>query len=286
MRYFDRFKVPEGAILSLADHDPDDTLDLGKSRSKKLLAEEQERLAALQYRLYAEGKRALLACLQGADASGKDGTIRHIFSGINPQGCRVQSFKEPTGHELDHDFLWRVHMWAPERGQITVFNRSHYEDVLIVRVRGLVPEEVWRGRYSLINGFERLLADRGTKTLKFFLHISKEEQLRRFERRLKDPSRHWKISEADYAEREYWDDYITAFEDALSRCSTDKAPWFVIPANNKWARNVIIARILREAMEDMDPQMPEPTVDLKEIRKRYHKARRAERKEQSQSSSD
>lgn len=286
MRYFERFRVPDGKILSLSDYDPGDTHDIKKSSAKTLLENEKDQLAALQYRLYAEGRRALLACLQGPDASGKDGTIRHIFSGINPQGCRVQSFKEPTGHELDHDFLWRVHLWTPERGQIMVFNRSHYEDVLIVRVRGMVPEETWRNRYNLINGFERMLADRGTKTLKFFLHISKEEQLRRFERRLKDPSRHWKISDADYEERQYWDDYITAFEEALTRCSTDKAPWFIIPADKKWARNVIIARILREAMEDMDPQMPKPTVDLKDIRKRYHKARQAEKKEQARSSAD
>ncbi len=281
MRYFERFRVPAGTIVSMADFDPADTIDLKKSEAEALLAEEKAKLAALQYRLYAEGRRALLVCLQGADAAGKDGTIRHVFSGINPQGCRVQSFKQPTSHELDHDFLWRVHRWTPERGQITVFNRSHYEDVLIVRVKSLVEESVWRGRYSLINGFEQLLADRGTKVLKIFLHIDKEEQLKRFEKRLNDPERHWKISEADYSERELWDDYMLAFEDALSRCSTDEAPWFVIPSNQKWARNVIIARILRECLEDMDPQMLEPTVDLKDIRKRYHRALREEKEKAS-----
>ncbi len=286
MRYYDQFRVPAGAIVSLADYDPSGTNSFKKSEANALLEEEKEKLAALQYRLFAENKQALLVVLQGPDAAGKDGTIRHVLSGVNPQGCRVQSFKQPTGHELEHDFLWRVHLWAPERGQIMVFNRSHYEDVLIVRVKGLVKEEVWRNRYSLINSFEQLLADRGTKTLKFFLNISKEEQLKRFEKRLKDPTRHWKISESDYSEREYWDDYVTAFEEALSRCSTDQSPWFVIPANHKWARNVIIARILREAMEEMDPQMPAPTVDLEDISKRFHKAVKEEKKENSKSSSD
>ncbi len=274
MRYYDRYRVRPGTEVSLADVDPGDTADIKKSDADDLLAAEKAKLEGLQYRLYAEGKCALLACLQGPDAAGKDGAIRHVFSGINPQGCRVQAFKEPTSHELDHDFLWRIHLHTPCQGQITVFNRSHYEDVLIVRVKNLVPEPVWRERYSLINAFERLLADRGTKILKFFLHISKEEQLERFEKRLSDPEKHWKISEADYTEREFWDDYIRAFEEALSRCSTDEAPWFVIPANHKWARNVIIARILRECLEDMNPQIPEPTVDLKDIRKRFHEALR------------
>ncbi len=279
MRFFDRYRIADGTIVSLADYDPDDTADITKADAEALLAEEKAKLADLQYRLYAEGKRSLLTCLQGPDASGKDGAIRHVFSGINPQGCRVQSFKEPSHHELEHDFLWRVHRCAPESGQIMVFNRSHYEDVLIVRVRGLVPEEIWRGRYSQINGFEHMLLERGTKVVKFFLNISKDQQLKRFEKRLKDPTRHWKISEADYSEREQWDSYITAFEEALSRCSSQEAPWFVIPSNHKWARNVIMARILRECLEEMGPQFPEPTVNLEQIRMHYHKALEEQKKE-------
>ena len=282
MRYFEQFQVPAGEIVSLAGYDAGNKAGIVKAESEALLAAEQEQLKALQYRLYSESKQSLLVCLQGPDASGKDGIIGHVFAGINPQGCRVQSFKQPSALERSHDFLWRVHPWAPQAGQITIFNRSHYEDVLVVRVNKLVEESVWRGRYALINAFEQLLADRGTKVLKFFLHISKEEQLKRFEKRLSDPMRHWKISEADYTERERWDDYIVAFEEALSRCSTEQAPWFVIPSNHKWVRNLAVARILRECLEDLDPQLPEPTVDLKDIRKRFHKTKKEEQKENGQ----
>jgi len=279
VRYFEQFQIPAGEIVSLAGYDAGSKAGIVKAESEALLAAEQEQLKVLQYRLYSENKQSLLVCLQGPDASGKDGVIGHVFAGINPQGCRVQSFKQPSALERSHDFLWRVHPWTPQAGQITIFNRSHYEDVLVVRVNKLVEESVWRGRYTHINAFEQLLADRGTKVLKFFLHISKEEQLKRFEKRLSDPTRHWKISEADYTERERWDDYIVAFEEALSRCSTEQAPWFVIPSNHKWVRNLAVARILRECLEDLAPQLPEPTVDLKDIRKRFHKAKKEEQGE-------
>ncbi len=279
MRYFDSYRVPAGKIVSLADYDPESTGGVkDRSEGEALLRLEQERLVTLQKQLYAEGKQALLVCLQAMDAAGKDGTIRHVLSGLNPQSCRVRPFKQPNTEDLAHDFLWRVHRWTPGHGEIMVFNRSHYEDVLIVRVHQLVEEAVWQGRYSHINAFERLLADSQTKVIKIFLNISKDEQLKRFEKRLDDPLRQWKISEADYSERQHWDAYVEAYEEAISRCTTDAAPWFIVPANHKWFRNLAVARIIREALEELDIQMPEPTVDLKDIRKRYHQAVRQAKK--------
>ena len=225
---------------------------------------------ALQFQLYAEQKRSLLICLQAPDAGGKDGVIRHVISAMNPQGCRVVGFKQPSTLERSHDFLWRVERETPKCGDVAVFNRSHYEDVLIVRVHDLVPKEIWSERYEQINAFERRLVANGTQILKFFLHISKEEQLERFKERLDDPERHWKISDADYAERAYWDDYETAYEDALSRCSTVDAPWFVIPSDHKWFRNLAVARIIVDTMESLGIEVPKPTVDIADIRKRYH----------------
>jgi len=267
------YRVPCGVKRHLDDVDPSDTrLATAKKQAKAALAVDLEAIAALQYALYAEARKSLLICLQGPDAAGKDGLIRALSGGLNPQGCRVESFKAPTEVERAHDFLWRIHEHAPPRGAIAIFNRSHYEDVLVVRVRGLVPEEVWRRRYDHINAFERLLVDEGTWVIKFFLWISREEQLRRFARRLDDPAKRWKIDEADFSERALWDDYRGAVDDVLERCSPAHAPWFVIPADKKWYRNFVVARIVRETLEAMDMRLPEPSADLAEIRRRYMSA--------------
>ncbi|MGH7814311.1 MAG: polyphosphate kinase 2 family protein [Candidatus Binataceae bacterium] len=234
-----------------------------------------EKIDRLQLRMYAEHRHSLLIVLQGLDAAGKDGIVRHVFSGMNPQGCRVAAFKQPTPEEHDRDFLWRVHPNVPARGQVAIFNRSHYEDVLIARVHGLVPEEVWSRRYDLINAFERTLAeDNGTTVLKFFLHISAAEQLARFEQRLDDPGRNWKISESDYAERKFWPAYRTAFEDVFRLTSTRHAPWFVIPSDRKWFSRLAISEIIVDAMERMEIKLPRPTVDLEDIRRKFHSALR------------
>jgi PPK2 family polyphosphate:nucleotide phosphotransferase len=279
MSYGDRFMVKPGSTVTLGKIDPAFTGE--DENHKSALAQidkDRERLAALQYLMYAEDKHSLLIVLQALDAGGKDGTVNHVVSAMNPQGCSVANFKAPTPEERAHDFLWRVHPHVPRTGRIAVFNRSHYEDVLIVRVHKMVPKEVWSARYDLINAFEAGLAGNGTRILKFFLHISPEEQLARFKARLDDPGRNWKISDADYAERQYWNDYTAAFDEALSRCSTQEAPWFVIPANHKWFRNLAVARIIVETLEGLAMQMPKPTVDLAAIRKKYHAAVLAEKK--------
>lgn len=241
--------------------------------AKEEIAAYQEKLRALQDQLFSEHRRSVLICLQGMDTGGKDGTIRHVLAAMNPQGCRVQPFREPSAEEAAHDFLWRVHRAAPARGEVVIFNRSHYEDVLIVRVHNLVPKHVWKRRYDLINDFEKLLVEHDSIVLKFYLHISKEEQLRRFRDRLDDPAKQWKISEADYKEREFWGDYRAAYEEALTRCSTEHAPWFVIPANHKWFRNLAVARIAVEHLEALKMKYPEPTVNLRRIRREYHAAK-------------
>ena len=215
-------------------------------------------LDLLQEKLYAEGERSLLVVLQALDAGGKDGTIKHVFRGFNPAGARVVSFKVPSEEERSHDFLWRVHAKAPAKGEIVVFNRSHYEDVLVVRVHDLVPEKVWRARYELINDFEANLVAAGTRIVKLMLHISKEAQAERFQARLDDPTKRWKFRKGDLAERERWHEYTAAFEEALSRTSTAEAPWYVIPADRKWYRNWAVSRILVETLEDMNPQYPAP----------------------------
>ena len=227
--------------------------------------------------LYAEHKRSLLVCLQAIDAGGKDGTIRHVFGALNPQGCKVASFKQPTSLEASHDFLWRAYKDVPAMGDVTVFNRSHYEDVLVARVHNLVPKAVWSKRYDQINAFEQILTENNTHIIKFFLHISKDEQLRRFKERLEDKSKQWKISETDYTEREHWKAYQQAFEDALSRCSTAEAPWYVIPANHKWFRNYAISQILVNHMESFGMKYPQPFVDIAQIRKQYYKAEKGQR---------
>lgn len=257
---------PRGAIR-LAKIDAKDTAPF---RDKKDVAEALDRniarLNELQYRLYAENRRAVLVILQGMDTSGKDGTIRHVMTGLNPQGCTVTPFKKPSDEELDHDFLWRIHKAVPARGEIGIFNRSHYEDVLVVRVHNLAPGVPWKDRYAQINAFEKLLVENGTAVLKFFLHIDRDEQRDRLRDRLKDRSRHWKLSEADFSERRYWADYQRAYEDALSQCSTPWAPWYVIPANRKWFRNWAVSQILVETLEEMDPKFPRSTVDVRKIK--------------------
>ena len=266
MSLTERFKVAPGTTVRLADQDPDDTIGYSnKKEARKELKQLRQRLTELQYLLYAENKRGLLIVLQGMDASGKDGTIRHVMRGVNPQGTTVASFKKPSAEELDHDFLWRIHKAMPRRGNIGIFNRSHYEDVLVVRVHDLVPKEAWSARYDLINSFEKNLAEDGIVIPKFYLHISKEEQKSRFEARLTDPTRHWKISPSDFSERPFWNDYTEAFEEALTRCSTEWAPWFVIPANKKWFRNLAVASVVVEQLEAMNMQFPEPSIDVSTI---------------------
>ena len=260
------FLVPAGTRLHLEDHDPGYTAGFqSKKDVAKELGRNRERLRELQGVLWAEGKHALLIVLQAMDAGGKDGTIRHVFRGVNPQGCSVTSFKAPTPEELAHDYLWRIHKAAPRKGYIGIFNRSHYEDVLVVRVHNLVPESVWRKRYEQINHFEKLLAESGVTILKFFLHISREEQKSRFEARLQNPAKNWKFSMGDMAERAYWDEYMRAFEEALSRCSTPWAPWYVIPADHKWFRNLTVSRIIVEALEKLDMHYPPPLPNADQI---------------------
>jgi PPK2 family polyphosphate:nucleotide phosphotransferase len=236
------------------------------------LKQNVKRLTRLQEVLYAERRHSLLIVLQGIDAAGKDGTCWHVMTAMNPQGTTVTSFKQPTEVELAHDFLWRVHPHAPAKGQIAVFNRSHYEDVLVVRVHGLVPKAVWEQRYDQINAFERLLAASGTKILKFFLLISPEEQLARFKDRLDEPDKQWKISATDYTERARWNDYAKAYEAMLERCSTPHAPWYVIPSNHKWFRNLAISEIIADTLDDLGMKMPAPTVDIAAIRREYEAA--------------
>jgi PPK2 family polyphosphate:nucleotide phosphotransferase len=236
------------------------------------LQQEVTRLTQLQYLLYAEKKRALLVVLQGIDAAGKDGTCWHVLSAMNPQGTTVTGFKQPNEEERAHDFLWRINRRTPALGQVGVFNRSHYEDVLVVRVHKLVPKEVWSQRYALINDFEKMLTDHGTTIIKFFLYISPEQQLERFRQRLDDPRRQWKISDADYKERAFWDKYIAAYQDMLEKCSTRHAPWYIIPSNHKWFRNLAVSQIIADTLEDIGMKMPQSTVDLEAIRQQYHAA--------------
>lgn len=273
----ERFRVKPGKRMHLADIDPSHT-GQHKKKSSALtdIRKYARRLRELQYLLYAEGKRGLLICLQAMDTGGKDGTIRHVLGYMNPQGCRVQSFKVPSTEEAGHDFLWRIHRVTPSLGEVVIFNRSHYEDVLVTRVHKLIPKKRWQARYDSINAFEQYLCENRIHILKFFLHISKEEQLKRFKQRLDDPNRHWKISEADYAERPYWDAYQQAYEDALNRCSTESAPWFVIPADHKWFRNLTISRIVVEYLEGLDMRFPEPQVDIEEISNKYHAEERGQ----------
>jgi PPK2 family polyphosphate:nucleotide phosphotransferase len=256
----DRWRVPPGAKVDLDDFDPASTDGAPGNRAatEADLPELQAQLRELQGRLWAESRRSLLVVLQGLDAAGKDGTIKHVFSGINPQGARVASFKEPTAEELAHDFLWRIHKQAPRAGEIGIFNRSHYEDVLVARVDDLVPPKVWRARYGHINDFERLLGDRGTTVVKFFLHISYEEQGKRLQERMDQPDKRWKLNRTDFTERKHWDKYTVAYTDTLEHTSTEVAPWHVIPSNRKWFRNWVVSKILVDALETINPRYPDP----------------------------
>jgi PPK2 family polyphosphate:nucleotide phosphotransferase len=256
--------VAPGVPFDLADHDPA-SIEGGpgdRKATKAVIKDLRKELAELQARLYAEGEQALLVVLQALDAGGKDGTIKHVFKGVNPQGCKVTSFKQPNDTELSHDFLWRIHQNTPHRGMIGIFNRSHYEDVLVVRVHDLVPEKVWRGRYELIRNFEYELSAEHVRIVKFFLHISPEEQANRFRRRLERPDKRWKFSRADLEERKHWDSYMEAFNDAINETTTATAPWYVIPGDNKSHRNWCVLTTLIETLQDIDPQYPEPADDL------------------------
>ncbi len=278
MDYRKAFRVGPDSKLKLGKRDPADT---GKHESEESAKEDMQayerELTKQQALLYAEHKHSILVVLQALDAGGKDGTIKHVFSVVNPQGVSVVGFKQPTPLELAHDFLWRVHPHAPGKGEIAIFNRSHYEDVLITRVHKLIDKDTWTERIKRIRDFEQLLAENGTTILKFFLHISKDEQLARFAQRLEDPHRNWKISESDYSERTLWDDYIEAFEDVIAATSVKDAPWYVIPANHKWFRNLVVSQIMADTMEDLKLAFPKPTVDLDDIRRKYHAALKAEK---------
>jgi PPK2 family polyphosphate:nucleotide phosphotransferase len=276
--YREKFRINPDAKVKLNRLDP---AYAGKHESEAAAKQETEhylkKLTRQQAVLYAEHKHSILVVLQSLDAGGKDGTVNHVFSALNPQGARVAGFKQPTAAELAHDFLWRVHPHAPGRGEIAIFNRSHYEDVLVTRVHKLIDKATWTERYQRIRDFEALLAANGTMILKFFLHISKEEQLARFAQRLDDPARNWKISESDYSERALWDDYIEAFEDAIRATTTREAPWYVIPANHKWFRNLAVSQIMADTMADLGLAFPAPSVNLADIRRKYHAAVKEEK---------
>lgn len=267
MDFIRKLMVKPGRGAKLADWDPDYTAKFkSKEDSGALLAKNLERLARLQYLLYAENKHAVLVVLQAMDAGGKDSTIRTVMGPMNPQSCKVTAFKGPSEEELAHDFLWRIHRYVPRRGEVRIFNRSHYEDVLIVRVHNLVPKPVWSRRYQQINNFEKMLVENDVHVIKFFLHISREEQRNRLKERLDDPTKHWKADPADFKEREYWDEYIKAYDDILTRCSTEYAPWYVIPANKKWFRNLAISEVMVEVLSGLKMKFPKPRYDVSKLR--------------------
>jgi PPK2 family polyphosphate:nucleotide phosphotransferase len=258
--------VQPGTTVKLSDYKPDETFGYSKGpKADEALARNVALLDELQAPFAAEKKRALLIVLQGMDTCGKDGTIRHVMSGLNPQGCKVISFKQPSSDEANHDFLWRIHKGVPGYGEIGIFNRSHYEQVLVVRVHKLEPKETWSAHYKQINRFEKNLAENNVAILKFFLHISKDEQKRRLEQRIEDKARNWKLAPNDFKEREFWGDYMDAYEGALSNCSTAEAPWFVIPANHKWFRNIAVSSVITEKLEEMNPKYPKPAFDISHI---------------------
>lgn len=273
------FKVPPGKPIDLKKTAPDDVAGLNKEQGKQEFAALNAELDVLQEELYAAGQHSVLMILQGLDTSGKDGTIRNVLLNVNPQGCRVESFKVPTEEELAHDFLWRAHRVTPRTGMLGVFNRSYYEDVLVVRVHKLVPEDVWQARYEQINNFERMLLDNRTIILKFFLHISKAEQKQRLLEREQEVEKAWKLSAGDWRERMHWDDYISAYEAALSRCSTPKAPWYVVPADKKWYRNLAVCETLVQTMREYRAQWRTTLRGMSEARLAELKAMRAEQHE-------
>jgi PPK2 family polyphosphate:nucleotide phosphotransferase len=258
-------KVKPGTSIHLEEFKAGFHDGLDKEEGLAKAAKNADALDELAYKLYAEHRRSLLIVLQGMDTSGKDGVIRHVMSHVSPQNCKVVSFKVPNAEEREHDFLWRIHRSVPPAGSIGIFNRSHYEDVLVVRVHNLVEKSEWKTRYEKINKFERFLTDEGTTILKFFLHISRDEQRDRLRSRIEDPHKCWKISEADVAERKFWDDYQRAYEDALTECNTDYAPWYIVPADHKWYRNLIVGRVVRDTLEEMNPKFPQPPKDLAKL---------------------
>lgn len=262
-----RLVVPPGRRAQLDKRDPAAVpKGLDKEKAQAIVQSNAAEIARLQARLYAEDRRSLLLILQGMDASGKDGAIRKAMAGINPLGCTVVPFKAPTPDELDHDFLWRIHREVPRRGEIGIFNRSHYEDVVVVRVKALVPEPVWSLRYRQINDFERMLVETGTTILKFFLHVSFEEQARQLAERLDEPEKQWKLNEGDFLDRLRWPEYMDAYEDALTKCSTRYAPWYVVPADNRYVRDVAVSEILLATLRAMDPRAPESGADIPHLR--------------------
>lgn len=263
----EKYRIQPGELVDLSKWDPNDksVFPLKKKDGKKLLLELNEELETLQELLFAEGKHKILIVLQAMDTGGKDGTIRHVFEGVNPQGVKVASFKAPSKEELAHDYLWRIHQHTPKKGQITIFNRSHYEDVLVVRVHNLVPKEVWSRRYEHIRAFEKMLADEGTTILKFYLYIDLEEQKKRLQARLDEPNKNWKFSKADLEERKYWNQYTKAFEEAFEKTSTETAPWYVIPANRKWYRNLVISSIIIKKLKELNMKYPETEDGLDKI---------------------
>lgn len=259
----ERWRIEPGSKIKLKQYDPGSTegFDGGKEESLPLLHDLNQRLDELQYRLYAEDRRAVLIVLQGMDTCGKDGTVRDVFEGVSPAGVRVVSFKQPSSEELHHDFLWRVHKAAPAHGEVGIFNRSHYESVLVERVRSLTPEKIWSKRFDQINAFEEVLSEGRSTILKFFLHISRDEQAKRLRRRLDDPHRNWKFNPGDLEERKYWDAYMAAYEDAISKCSTRSAPWYIVPADRKWYRNLVVASAIVSTMEAMKIEYPPAKFD-------------------------
>lgn len=261
-----QFLIPPGTNVKLTDYNPDDITGVkDKQEAEDKLAKLRKQLSDLQLVLYAEHKHALLVVLQALDAGGKDGTIRHIFTGVNPQGCTVTAFKVPTPEEADHDFLWRIHKAVPPVGMIGIFNRSHYESVLVERVHNLVPKDVWKERYGQINAFEEMLSANRVHILKFFLHISKDEQKRRIESRIHDKAKNWKMNMSDIKERELWDNYQAAFAEAISKCSTSSAPWYIVPANKKWFRNVLISQVIVDYLKGLDMQLPKGEFDPDQV---------------------
>jgi PPK2 family polyphosphate:nucleotide phosphotransferase len=259
-----RFIVKPDTKVDLSKWDADDTSELksGKQEAQTQVEQLNRRLESLQEKLFAEHKHKVLVILQAMDAGGKDGVIKHVFNGINPSGVRVVGFKSPSVEELDHDFLWRVHKQVPGKGEMVIFNRSQYEDVLVVRVHQLVPKEQWSERYDQINDFERMLAETGTTILKFYLHIDADEQKERLQTRLDDPDRHWKFRLGDLEDRKHWDEYMEAYEDVLNKTSTEYAPWYIVPANHKWFRDWVISSVLVETLEGLNMQYPEPAENL------------------------
>ena len=262
----ENFIVNPGNEIKLNNWDPTFTGGISKSYAENLLENDFiNQMSNLQYKLFADKSQALLVVLQGMDASGKDGTIRHAMKALNPQSCKVFSFKKPTDEEISHDYLWKIHRYMPAKGEIAIFNRSHYEAVIEERVHKLVSENTWSKRYDQINEFEQYLFENNIQIVKVFLYISKDEQKKRLEKRINDPTKQWKFSESDIIARKLWDDYIIAYEEVLRKCSTKHIPWYIIPSNNKWYRNFVIAQIIINTLENMDLKFPKPKIDLSKI---------------------